>query len=312
MPVSQPQEDPGENNSRGRLAPTHSSSASQNRFLLAAWILVNGLLVASFLFALYSVCWEYSTQRYLSGFSDAIVPATAPNGEKIEGILTWMRHGPSRIPYGPSGLIPDRDPTDTLNYDALLRVCGTATNAFINLADTGHMEARRLLLLDEHGMAKHVVAEVLVDGRWIIVDPAYRVVFRDGDGNTVTREDLLNPATFADVTKRIPHYVPAYTFDNTVHIRIAGLPILGKPLRVILNRFLPGWEDSTGITLLVERESFAAELVALLLLIFALLLRAAVRWYGEKRSGICFGHFRERLWRAGGAFLDTVRRDDAS
>ena len=91
------------------------------------------LLILAICAAIYSVGWEFSTRRYLKGFSDAIVPATAPGDEKIQAVLNWMAHGPTRFPYGPSPDLPDRDPTDTLNYDALLQVCGTATNAFINL-----------------------------------------------------------------------------------------------------------------------------------------------------------------------------------
>jgi putative ABC transport system permease protein len=52
-------------------------------------------------------------------------------------------HGPPRLRSGFVGPAQDRDPTDTLNYDSLLRVCGTATNAFINLAVSGGLPARR-------------------------------------------------------------------------------------------------------------------------------------------------------------------------
>jgi hypothetical protein len=242
----------------------------------------------------------------LRGFSDAIVPATAPGDEKVEAILRWMQHGPTRLPYGPSALVPDRDPTDTLNYDALLQVCGTATNAFINLANTGNLEVRRLLLLDQNQMTKHVVAEVLVRGKWIIVDPAYRVVFRDASGNTVTREDLLNPATFAAVISKIPKFPAEYTFDNTVHVRIARLHILGMPLRAILNRIAPGWEDSMTMTLLVERESFAAMVAALLLVVFLLVLRYSLRWFGEARLGIHGVRLRSKIYRAGVAFWNPA------
>jgi hypothetical protein len=271
-----------------------------------AWLLVNALLVLSLLCALYAAGWEFSTRRYLQGFSDAIVPATAPGDEKVEAILSWMKHGPARLPYGPSGQAPVRNPTDTLNYDALLQVCGTATNAFINLANTGNLDVRRLLLLDENRMTKHVVAEVLVNGRWIIVDPAYRVVFRDARGKTVTREDLLNPATFSAVIERIPEFPANYTFDNTVHIRIARLHLLGVPLRTILNRLVPGWEDSMTMTLLVERESFAAMIAANLLVIFLLLLRFSLRWFGEARLGIRATRLRSKIYRAGVAFLDPA------
>jgi hypothetical protein len=285
-------------------APVHS--ALSDRLFHYTWLLVNTLLILSVLFALYTVGWEFSTRRYLRGFSDAIVPATAPGDEKIEAILRWMQHGPTRLPYGPSALVPDRDPTDTLNYDALLQVCGTATNAFINLANTGNLEVRRLLLLDQNQMTKHVVAEVLVQGKWIIVDPAYRVVFRDASGNTVTREDLLNPATFAAVISKIPKFPAEYTFDNTVHVRIARLHILGIPLRAILNRIAPGWEDSMTMTLLVERESFAAMVAALLLVVFLLVLRYSLRWFGEARLGIHGVRLRSKIYRAGVAFWNPA------
>src|SRR5215470_16238490 len=36
-------------------------------------------------------------------------------------------------------------------------------------------------------------AEVLVNGRWIIVDPGFRVILRTPDGNTLTREQLMSP-----------------------------------------------------------------------------------------------------------------------
>src|SRR5580704_15087022 len=192
------------------------------------WLAVNFLLIGSVFLAAYSAAWEFSTRRYLEGFSDAIVPATSPGDEKIEAILNWMAHGPARRTSGVDASQTDRDPTDTLNYDALLRVCGTATNAFINLVDTGHMQARRLLLVDSRQITKHVVAEVLVDGRWIVVDPSFRVVMRGADGKTLTREELADPAIFAAATRNISGYEPSYTFDHTVHIRLARIHVFGS------------------------------------------------------------------------------------
>ena len=273
------------------------------------WTTVTFFLWAASLFAVYSIGWEFSTQRYLKGFSDAIVPATAPVEEKIDAILAWMVYGPTRLPYQPVTFDHDRDPTDTLNYDALLRVCGTATNAFINLAHSSDLQVRRLLLLDPQFMTKHVVAEVLVDGRWIVVDPAYRAVFRNATGQTLTREELLNPATFRVAIQKIPNYLPEYSFENTVHVRLAGFPLVGKLLQRFLNRVVPGWEDSAVATLLVERESFGAVVASILLLIFALILRASLRWYGEVRLRIQRPRFRERVLRASTVFLEpTIRQ----
>jgi hypothetical protein len=201
----------------------------------------------------------------LKGFSDAIIPAAVSPEEKIKAILNWMSYGPPRLPWGPNAIAPNREPTDTLNYESLMKVCGTATNAFINLADSGGMAARRLLLLDSRHQAKHVVAEVRVDGRWIIVDPTFRVVLRGIDGKLLTREELADPAVFSAATRGIPRYDPRYTFENTSHIHVSRLPVLGHTLQAVLDRLLPDWEASTTTTLLLERESFFAMALAIIL-----------------------------------------------
>jgi hypothetical protein len=272
----------------------------------SAWFAVSALAVVSIFLALYSAGWEFSTRRYLKGFSDAIVPATSPGDEKVDAILHWMAHGPARKTSAAGTLQDDRDPTDTLNYEALLQVCGTATNAFINLVDTGHMEVRRLLLVDSRQMTKHVVAEVLVDGRWIIVDPTFRVVMRGADGKALTREELSDPATLAVATRNLRGYDPSYTYDRVVHIRLARFHVLGLMLRKVLDRAVPGWEDAPFVTLLVERQSFAAMISSFLLLVFLILLRTALRWYGEKRLGVHSVRIREQVRRACHAFLDAT------
>jgi hypothetical protein len=132
------------------------ASVGRHRFFWSTWYFVNALLLVSIFAAVYATVWEYSTRRYLKGFSDAIIPAAASPEKKIQAILNWMAHGPARPRSGFVGSAQDRDPTDTLNYDSLLRVCGTATNAFINLADSGGLPARRILLLNSDQGAKHV------------------------------------------------------------------------------------------------------------------------------------------------------------
>src|SRR5580658_2416202 len=66
------------------------SSHSSHKVFQLAWYAVNAFLVVAIFATLYSAVWEYSTRRYLKGFSDAIVPATAPGDEKVEAILSWM------------------------------------------------------------------------------------------------------------------------------------------------------------------------------------------------------------------------------
>jgi hypothetical protein len=253
---------------------------------LFAWYLVNCLLVLSILLAIYSIFWEYSTRRYLKGFSDAVVPLSAPDAEKVDAILTWMKLGPSRKIATDSLDYLIRDPTTTLNYQELLKTCGTATNAFVNLANTSQLPSRRLLLMDKNGNVVHVVAEVQMNGRWVVVDPAFRTAFRDAHGQFLTRDELTDPNILKQATEKLPDYLPEYTFDRTAHVRVARIPYIGNILRTDLSRGLPGWSDSLVWTFLLERESFAATVATLALVIFLLLIRLPLRWYGENRLGI--------------------------
>lgn len=86
--------------------------------------------------------WEYSVRRYLTGFSDAIVPQASDAQQRAEAILAWMRVGPPRLEIRPLAEVSPRDPQDTLNYRQLLAVCGSATNAFLNLSRSAGLGAR--------------------------------------------------------------------------------------------------------------------------------------------------------------------------
>jgi hypothetical protein len=287
-------------------AEAHTPATRKHKVFLTAWYAINFILIVSILAAMYSIVWEFSTRRYLRGFSDAIIPATAAPEEKIAAIIDWMAHGPSRQTAGPDLSSPDRDPTDTLNYNSLLRICGTATNAFINLADSGGLAARRLLLMDSNHTTKHVVAEVFIDGRWIIVDPAFRTIPHGSDGKLLTSNDLADPAVFSAAMRNVQGYSTIYTYDRTAHVRISRLRFVGLPLRKALDVLLPGWEDSTTMSLLLERSSLAAMVFALVMVFFLSLLRVLARWYGEKRMGFHSIRIREQVRRACVAFLDTA------
>jgi Transglutaminase-like superfamily len=265
----------------------------------ACWFAVNALLVASVLAVLYGVGWEFSTRSYLKGFSDAIIPASDNAEEKIAAILQWMAHGPVRRSAADPGGLSARNPEDTLNIQELLAVCGTATNAFVNLAQSSGLRARRLLLLDEHRLSKHVVVEVLVDGRWIVVDPSFHFILRLPDGRFPTRTELQVPAIFQAATQAIPNYPAIYTYESTVHVRLARIPLIGRYLRRIFNSIWPKWEEAINWTLLVERESFAMLVASLFLLCFSLVARLLLGWYCRSRLGIARDRLRDQILRAG-------------
>jgi hypothetical protein len=271
------------------------------------WYVANFLLAASLGLLVFSAGWEFSTRSYLKGFSDAIIPSSDNPEQKVEAILAWMQHGPARRSTADPGALAARDPEDTLNYRQLLEVCGTATNAFVNLAQSGGLHARRLLLLDENGRSKHVVAEVLVDNRWIVVDPAFHTLFRLPNGRLVNRADLQNPEIFRATTREIPNYPSIYTYERTVHIRLSRIPLLGRYLRRTLTFLWPSWEESINWTLLVERESFAMMTISILLLSFILAGRLLLGWYCSRKLGIVRIRLRDQFFKVGDVLFSNSK-----
>jgi hypothetical protein len=278
---------------------------SRHRIFRFAWWSSNLLLAVALFALMYSAVREYSVRRYLDGFSDAIVPDVLPAEQKVNAILSWMRAEPSRaIATSPDSLAL-RNPEITLNYQQLLNVCGTATNAFLNLARSSDLRVRRLLLLTPDRNTKHVVAEVLIDNRWIIVDPTYRVIMKDAQGRYLTRQDLRNPAIFAEAVKAIPNYPHEYSFENIAHVRLARLPLDGFHLRGVLDRIYPGWDEAFDWSLILERQSFFYLLASAGAFSFFLMMRTLLGWYADRRSRIPRFRLREKVARAGAAFLSA-------
>jgi hypothetical protein len=269
------------------------------------WRGVNLLLVVVLVSSLYAGVREYSVRRYLDGFSDAIVPNSMPEEQKLQAILDWMRAEPSRATSTDPEALAKRDPVMTLTYGQLLNVCGTATNAFLNLVRSSDLRARRLLLLTADNNTKHVVAEVLIGGRWIIVDPTYRLIMKDAAGHYLTRKDLQDPVVFGEAIGAVPHYPREYTYDHFAHVRLARLPYVGFALRKALGAIAPGWEEAIDWSLLLERESFFYLVLSVTAMLFFLLLRAVLAWYADSRLRIPRFHLREHALRAGVAFFST-------
>jgi len=267
------------------------------------WALANLLLIASAVFLLYALCWEYSTRQYLRGFSDAVVPANAAPEEKVQAILDWMKSGPARQDGAVTGKFLLRDPEETLNYRALLQVCGTASNAFINLASSSGLQVRRLLLLNARGSTTHVDTQVLLNGRWIIVDPTFRIMMRGPNGALLTAEKLKDPQVFRIATSGLKNYLPEYSFEHTAHIHFGRIPVLGPLFGKIATTISPGADASPLMTLLVERESLTACVAAAALFLFFCVVRLVLGCFACPRLGIKRVRLRDRLRTGSLAFL---------
>jgi hypothetical protein len=269
------------------------------------WRGSNLLLVLCAMLTIYAIGWEFSVRQYLHGFSDAIVSSDSTPEEKVDAILGWMKDGPARTSASNPGDLSKRDPETTLNYQQLLDVCGTATNAFLNLARSSGLRVRRLLLLTPDRNTKHVVAEVFLDDRWIVVDPTYRFVMKDADGRMLTRQELKDPRVFARAVAKVPDYPMDYNYKTVAHVRVARIPLEGFHLRRLLDFIYPGWDEAFDWSLLLERESFFVLFCSMLSTFLLLLWRFMLGWYADRRLMIPRFHLRRNLLRAGTAFLTT-------
>src|ERR1700756_1787942 len=169
---------------------------------------------------------------------------------------------------------------------------------FLSLSRSAGLEARRLLLLTPEHTTKHVVAEVHLEGRWVIVDPAYHVLMKDSRGNLLTRKDLQTPETLREATSSLPSYLPEYSYERFAHVRLAALPFYAMGVRKLLDRFLPGWEEHLDWGLLLEGRSLLYLFISANSLIFLVLVRAVLARVADHYLQVPRFHLLANLGRA--------------
>jgi hypothetical protein len=285
--------------------PEHEVKLRARLLFRSVWWLSNLLLTVALLATVWSGVWEFSTRQYLKGFSDAIVPEAASPRQKAEAILGWFRNGPPRLEADRHVVLSPHDPQDTLNYRQLLAVCGSATNAYLNLARSAGLDSRRLLLLSPNHTANHVVAEIDLGGRWVIVDPAFRTFMKDAKGNLLTRKDLENPVLLQQATAGLLNYLPEYNYQRTAHVRLSALPFHLGIVGPLLENSFPNWDENLEWSLLLERRSFMYLSTSVTCLIFLLLVRLFLGWLADHRLMVPRFHLRTNLIRATAAFFTT-------
>lgn len=209
------------------------------------------LLLGSALLLLYGMAWDYSTREYLEGFSDAIVPLDASPQQKTNAILEWMtqQSAPQPDAHGLQAAAVTSSPNNSA-YGQLLRNFGDPASIFVDLAESAGLPARRLILLDQDRRAKRALAEVRLEGRWVVVDPSFGVLLCDAQGKPLTRQELADPLKLLEATNRL--------------------------------RTLPGWDDRLSWLSMPNRPSKVLTLAAALLLCFTVAGRIALTRYGQR------------------------------
>jgi len=272
--------------------------ADFSRWFALGHLATTAFVIFTFGLFIYGLAWNYSTRRYLKGFADAIIPLAGSPEEKTEAFAEWFLHAPRRVApavLGSYGLMYNRDPVTIVQNRRLLEICGSASNAFMNLADAAGLKVRRLLLLDKFGNVTHVVAEVQWGKRWVVVNPQQGLVFKDHLGRALTKEELRDPEVFRDAICKMPGYSPTYTFERTIHLRLKRIPILGDSLRRGLDHFVPGWEEAANWSYLTENPSAWLILISLPLFLLGVLTNLIANRYGHNRPNIKGGPGRPAL-----------------
>ncbi len=232
------------------------------RCLKAFW---RSRLILSLCILAYCALWNHSLSTYLDGVASAISGPNEPPLAKVENILAWLKRRQEVLPQVPISLSRQRDVARIMNDQEALKVCGFASFLFVNIAKKSNLKARRLLLLRQNGGAGHIVVEVLLDGRWVIADPAFTRLLRDSEGRLLTKEQLKDAALLNQAMKGIPSDLLAFSYERPVYIRLERVPGLGRFLRHGLSSLSPRWEEKTAqVIAILDRDSTVALALSLM------------------------------------------------
>lgn len=116
---------------------------------------------------------------------------------KLRALVDWTHEN-----VRPQYAAPDRLVADNV-YSIVRRGfgdCDQSAHVFATLATLVGYDARLLFLFDEIGSSPHTIAQVLFEGRWIMVDPWLGVLPTDRAGHPLTVEDLAaTPTLLAEI-----------------------------------------------------------------------------------------------------------------
>jgi len=86
-------------------------------------------------------------------------------------------------------------------------------------------------------------------------------------------------------------------------VRLARVPLLGLPLRWMLDRALPNWEEEFDWALLLETPVIFCSVCVRKRLLFFALLRIFLGWYADHRLNVPRFRLRSQFLRAGMTFF---------
>lgn len=131
-------------------------------------------------------------------------------------------------------------PADVLRWGSDFRgPCGSRSRVVVAMLKSRGVPARLLLLLDTKQHSIHTVVETHIDGRWVVADPTYDIVFHRRDGRLATRDDLMrDPGLLALATAGRDPYPAIYSYTRASHTNWHKIPVLLPAARGVLTAVL--------------------------------------------------------------------------
>lgn len=158
-------------------------------------------------------------QRFVEYVRFASTELRDPTFDELPtGFVRWYyRHNP---------LHPG--PADVLRWGSDYRgQCGSHSAVVIAMLRMRGVPARPLLLCNDRGRVVHTVVEADIDGRWVVADPTFDVVFRNRDGRLATRAEIAaDPARFHAQVDGVRNYLPEYDYDLVTLMNWNKLPVV--------------------------------------------------------------------------------------
>ncbi|MGE0706280.1 MAG: transglutaminase family protein, partial [Vicinamibacterales bacterium] len=170
-----------------------------------------------------------------------LVASKETHEDRLTALMEWTHENVRPQFAAPARVVPDTF------VDIIRRghgYCDQSAHVFATLAHFAGYRSHLLFLRRPDGRSPHTVAEVLVDDRWVLVDPWLDYLFVNREGRLAGVEDLGVsadlPAGYAPVGidagffqratrfESFP-YQPLPEFASKVWSRIAGAPVARPP-----------------------------------------------------------------------------------
>jgi hypothetical protein len=260
--------------------------------------LLRGLALLSTLIAFWQLALFASDNSFVDGICAALVrPQLAPE-ERAMTLFRWVSHydtAEATPPGGtassstssagtrPFGLLSPRAMIEHRDY--FRENCGSKAWLLAVMARRSGLEARELRLCDASHVARHVVCEVRIDGRWCVFDPTVGLDFRRTDGQLATAAELRDPALLAANARRAPSYdLRRWQFAHPERLHYEKVPLVGGHLRRLAARVTGRPAEELAIPFSLEQPRLVAAGTSVLL---ALLSLSAAGLLLRRRSRAC-------------------------